>query len=583
MGGRTLAELGVWVARSSAIRVEYSPSVLDEIRAAAVEGLCTFPRGGIEIGGILFGTVEDHTVRVLARAPVSCSYATGPSFTIAGADTAVFERALGASPDPEALQPVGWYHSHTRAGLELSGPDVALHERYFPDPSQVALVVRPEPFGTASATFHLRGADGVLAMEPEAEFLLRPNGRRRQPRPEPAGAQPPARPEVELPVFRAPAQPHSRALPRAEPPPPPPAAVRSRPRAPVAATAAVVVAALVWASVLLWHPQGAARLALKVTDTQGLLRIAWNRNARPVLQATGASLEIVDGGESFRLPFDREKLRAGSVTYSRRTGNVEVRLRVFGPSPAEEFVRLFAPAQPAPQAVPEPPEAPPSEPPEPEPETQVARAAVPTPPPAHLRTDEPESIVPVRRLDVTAIPAPRRGGLPVPPQVALAAVPPSGAALISKPPSAPPPRLIPREPIPEAAKHAAYSGPSAGRVIWVGQLAPGATLAIDGQRATTGVLSGELPGVPVHIAAHPAELAEGGLRVYASSPTIARRAPEPAGPNNGWNPTTYAWSSARAGDVLVVEPPSPQNGWKRLAVRGGGPVSMIVIDWRVAN
>ena len=39
---------------------------------------------------------------------------------------------------------VGWYHTHPGLGVFLSGHDVWLHRHFFPDPSQVALVVDPE-------------------------------------------------------------------------------------------------------------------------------------------------------------------------------------------------------------------------------------------------------------------------------------------------------------------------------------------------------------------------------------------------------------------------------------------------------
>jgi hypothetical protein len=111
----------------------------------------------------------------------------------------------------------------------------------------------------------------------------------------------------------------------------------------------------------------------------------------------------------------------------------------------------------------------------------------------------------------------------------------------------------------------------------------GARLSIDGARASSGVLTGELPGVPVIISAQPAEFGSGGLRVYASNPSDARSR-EAAGPQNGWNATTYDWNPRRLTDVLVTEVPSAQNGWKGVSLRGNGsPVSVVVIDWRVAS
>jgi len=40
----------------------------------------------------------------------------------------------------------GWYHSHTRTGVLLSDTDLTIHNRFFPDPWQVALVVKPHTF-----------------------------------------------------------------------------------------------------------------------------------------------------------------------------------------------------------------------------------------------------------------------------------------------------------------------------------------------------------------------------------------------------------------------------------------------------
>jgi hypothetical protein len=125
--------------------------------------------------------------------------------------------------------------------------------------------------------------------------------------------------------------------------------------------------------------------------------------------------------------------------------------------------------------------------------------------------------------------------------------------------------------------------PASGRLIWVGRLERGGRLSIDGQRVSSGVVTGELPGVPVRISAYPAELGDAGLRVFASSPGL-RGSREAAGPQNGWNPTVYAWDARRSTDVLVTEVPSAENGWRSISVRGNGqPVSVIVIEWRAAH
>jgi len=54
---------------------------------------------------------------------------------------------------------VGWYHTHPRMGIFLSGYDTWLHEHFFPEPWQVALVIEPH---SSTGGFFARRADGWL-------------------------------------------------------------------------------------------------------------------------------------------------------------------------------------------------------------------------------------------------------------------------------------------------------------------------------------------------------------------------------------------------------------------------------------
>lgn len=54
---------------------------------------------------------------------------------------------------------VGWYHTHPRMGIFLSGYDLWLHDHFFPHPWQIALVV--EPHGH-SAGFFVRDKDNEM-------------------------------------------------------------------------------------------------------------------------------------------------------------------------------------------------------------------------------------------------------------------------------------------------------------------------------------------------------------------------------------------------------------------------------------
>jgi proteasome lid subunit RPN8/RPN11 len=54
---------------------------------------------------------------------------------------------------------VGWYHTHPRMGIFLSHYDTFLHNNFFPEPWQVALVVEPHK---SLAGFFIRRDDGAL-------------------------------------------------------------------------------------------------------------------------------------------------------------------------------------------------------------------------------------------------------------------------------------------------------------------------------------------------------------------------------------------------------------------------------------
>jgi len=54
---------------------------------------------------------------------------------------------------------VGWYHTHPRMGIFLSHYDTWLHQHFFPEPWQVALVVEPH---SASGGFFVRQNNGAL-------------------------------------------------------------------------------------------------------------------------------------------------------------------------------------------------------------------------------------------------------------------------------------------------------------------------------------------------------------------------------------------------------------------------------------
>ena len=108
--------------------------------------LATLAALGLEVGGLLLGTYSGGVLRITASEPFSCSYASGPTFTLSETDKLALAerlRELGGARQSEGTAVAGWYRSHTRSGLGLAPQDLAIYGTFFQEPWQVVLVLRP--------------------------------------------------------------------------------------------------------------------------------------------------------------------------------------------------------------------------------------------------------------------------------------------------------------------------------------------------------------------------------------------------------------------------------------------------------
>ena len=375
---------GKWSVPQCPFEIEYAARVLDDIRLAVVDAFFSLPRGGAEIGGVLLGKWEGDRVSISGFEPLACEHALGPSFTLSARDQAQLAEMIGAArrnaPD---RQPVGWYHSHTRSEIFLSEADRAIHHRFFPEPWQVALVLKPNTFEPTRAGFFFREPGG--AMHSEASYHefrldampLRPNGaagfgnlpRQRParehlppPAPEPAQTMDPPKPKGRGPITRE--------IPIEVPPVngadgheaepaafPTPGFGQLSPDRSWRVFKAVAILAICLAAGgagyqtrQYWLPQVLAKLravlphepspylSLAVSDDNGQLRIRWDRDSPAVRNALDGTLEITDGNsvpQTLRL--DSAHLASGGFTYSRQTERVDVTL--IAAEPGGEMVR----------------------------------------------------------------------------------------------------------------------------------------------------------------------------------------------------------------------------------------------------
>jgi hypothetical protein len=344
-------KFSAWSVAESPITIEYSLVVIEEIRHAVAEGFQRLSRGGIEVGGILYGTREDRIVRVLAMRPISCEHARGPAFLLSDKDRKGLNDQLATDaedPHLEGLMSLGWFLSHTRSEITLSDSDLELYSIFFPAPWQVTLIVRPGRAGSMRAGFFVREADGTVKSERSyLEFNFpdrlagvldrvpaprgeRVPGERRlnamsklegrsetfqsasalvAPRREIAPPQ-----EIDAPTF---------GQPQYLPSPPP------KKKWPWLVAWAVLVLVAVVFGLRYWMLRPAGEpISLAVIEREGQLRIEWNHASRPVNAAVHGTLVINDGSDTQTFALSPRELTLGSFTYARKTGDVEVRMSV---------------------------------------------------------------------------------------------------------------------------------------------------------------------------------------------------------------------------------------------------------------
>jgi len=337
-------DVSAWRAEGHSISVEYSNSVLEEIRLEAVKGITLLRHGGVEVGGVLFGSKDGDRIRIDAFRALRSEYAYGPNFVLSRNDEVALEKLLQeAKTDPslDGMEPVGWYHSHTRTGVFLSDKDIAVYDQYFPEPLQVVLILHPSQLGPTEAGFFFREADGSLRSENSYNaFTIYP-----------IVDSPPIRAEeteIEKEVLTPqllPQTPKAQALTQLlMSPPEPPSQLRWPWLIASIVLGVMAVGVLAGAFHISGLSAGHRSLDLRASDQGGQLHIQWDRSADPIVSARKATILIKDGDRKVETPLSEELLQHGSLTYQRKTDDVEIRLQVYGDdpaNPAQESTRLI--------------------------------------------------------------------------------------------------------------------------------------------------------------------------------------------------------------------------------------------------
>jgi TonB family protein len=151
-----------WHPEDSPVAVHMQLDAVDGIIRDVVEASKASPRD-LEVGGLLLGRVEkgDRPVVWIERYQrIVCGRRSGPHFLLDGEDQGELEKAAANILESGDTAVVGLFRSHTREGFQLEEPDFELIGRYFSDPSDLVLLLKPEGVSDIFARFYVHEPGG---------------------------------------------------------------------------------------------------------------------------------------------------------------------------------------------------------------------------------------------------------------------------------------------------------------------------------------------------------------------------------------------------------------------------------------
>ena len=168
----------IWEVAGKPVTIQVDFDVIDKLAMEVMRGFGAVPRRGAEVGGVLMGSIEvgdKLLVRVEDFVPVPCDYMRGPSYLLTENDEARFAQMVENTKQAseKRLYAIGFYRSHTRDGLALSDEDLEMHAKYFGDPTNVILLVRPYATKSSVGAFFFEESGGFRRESSYLEFPFR--------------------------------------------------------------------------------------------------------------------------------------------------------------------------------------------------------------------------------------------------------------------------------------------------------------------------------------------------------------------------------------------------------------------------
>ncbi|MFN7932264.1 MAG: hypothetical protein U0R19_03000 [Bryobacteraceae bacterium] len=351
----------VWEVPGKRLTIHVDFTVIDRLVQEVMRGFGAIPRRGAEVGGVLLGSAEvgDRIiVRIEDFEVVHCEHRRGPSYLLSDSDVARFAETIARHrfTPQKSVYAVGCYRSHTRDGLCLTPEDLSQFDAYFPDVSDIFLLIKPYATKVSQAGFFFREEDGIRVDSSYLEFPFRrkelgggatPGVRARE-----LG---PVAHAVNTPAAATPAYP---VIPRLFDTEAPSAEVAEETVDPVAAPSFgqpmedlprrrnvwiplsfifLLVGVLVgFQASLTYRPAKAAglvgdayQLSLTAGKSGDYVLVRWDRAAPAIKGALRGVLRINDGGREKEVDLDALQLQNPQVFYRNVSGKVIFKLEVF--------------------------------------------------------------------------------------------------------------------------------------------------------------------------------------------------------------------------------------------------------------
>ena len=338
IGSAAAPEFYTWAFPGAPIRVHLHLSVVASLGREVRRAFDSVPAHSVEIGGLLLGSADasGEVIEVKQFEPFLCEYRADHKFILSETDVRKLEKSLSHRRD--GLPVVGFYRSHIGESLGLRPQDLSLAEKYFNNPANVVLVVKPRDDGSSTAGFFFWDNGRIDSAFSYLEFPFEPQQlvggsvktRRVESGPEQtAEEERPAPDDIPLPDLSL-----LQDLARE-------AIAPRRPRwllQVLFAIGMMALGAIGYGVYMKWigAPSPAAKvgsdapaLALEIERQGADLRVSWNRHSFAVARAAEGVLEIRDGDlQEQQLRLDVDQLRHGGIVYTPANPTVQFRLEV---------------------------------------------------------------------------------------------------------------------------------------------------------------------------------------------------------------------------------------------------------------